>query len=205
MMARGWPHEEPEPGRIRPPADTITGPVIVNPLSGERITILEADPDGDMLVWELLLAPGGHVPSSHAHPGQEERFTVREGCMRFRVGWRRLLAGPGDTVVVAPGTVHHFANPGPEPARAQVRTSPALGMADLLETAAALAREQHAAGRALPRLAEMALFMRDFEAELATPVAPGLMRRAARLLAAAAERRGPGTRYRRLRGNRAAR
>jgi mannose-6-phosphate isomerase-like protein (cupin superfamily) len=203
--ARSRLAKEPESGRFRPPASAMAGPVIVNPLSGERVTILEADPGGDVLVWELLLAPGGRVPSSHAHPGQEERFTVREGRMRFRVGRRRLLAGPGDTVVVAPGTVHHFANPGPGPARAEVRTSPALGMADLLETAAALAREQHAAGRMLPRLAEMALFMRDFEAEVAAPVAPGAARRAARLLAAAAERRGPGARYRRLRGNSAAR
>src|ERR1700744_3891130 len=129
-------------------------PEIVNPLSGERITILETGAGGDVLVWELLLAPGGQVPSSHAHPGQEERFTVREGRMRFRVGWRRLLAEPGDTVVVAPGKAHHFANAGPVPARVEVRTSPALGMADLLETAAALAQEQYAAGRALPRLAD---------------------------------------------------
>jgi mannose-6-phosphate isomerase-like protein (cupin superfamily) len=177
-------------------------PEIVNPLSGERITILETGVRDDVLVWELLLAPGGRVPSSHAHPGQEERFTVKEGRMRFRVGWRRLLAEPGDTVVVAAGKPHHFANPGPVPARVEVRTAPALAMADLLETAAALAREQHAAGRTLPRLADMALFMRDFEAEVAAPIAPGAVRRAARALAAVAERRGPGIRYRRLRGNR---
>jgi len=177
-------------------------PEIVNPLSGERITILETGARGDVLVWELLLAPGGRVPSSHAHPGQEERFTVIQGRMRFRVGWRRLLAEPGDTVVVARGKSHHFANPGPVPARVEVRTSPALAMADLLETAAALAREQHAAGRTLPRLADMALFMRDFEAEVAAPIAPGAVRRAARALAAVAERHGPGIRYRRLRGNR---
>jgi mannose-6-phosphate isomerase-like protein (cupin superfamily) len=176
-------------------------PAIVNPISGERITILQAGARGDVLVWELVLAPGGRVPSSHSHPRQEERFTIREGRMRFRVGRRRLLAGPGDTVVVAPGKSHHFANPGPVPARVEVRTSPALGMADLLETAAALAREQHGAGRALPRLADMALFMRDFEAEVAAPVAPGLVRRAARAMAAMAGRRGPGIRYRHLRGN----
>jgi mannose-6-phosphate isomerase-like protein (cupin superfamily) len=180
-------------------------PEIVNPLSGERITILEAAADEDVLVWELLLAPGGRVPSSHAHPRQEETFTVTQGRMRFRVGWRMLLAEPGDTVVVPPGKSHHFANPGRVPARVEVRTSPALGMADLLETAAALAREQHAAGRRLPRLADMALFMRDFEAEVAAPIAPGAMRRAARVLAVLTERRGPGTRYRRLRGNSAAR
>jgi mannose-6-phosphate isomerase-like protein (cupin superfamily) len=172
-------------------------PEIVNPLSGERITIMAAD--GDALAWELLLAPGGRVPASHAHPGQEERFTVKEGRMRFRVGWRRVLAEPGDTVVVTPGTVHHFANPGPVPARVEVRTTPALDMAELLETAAALASEQHAAGRLLPRLADLALFMRDFEAEVAAPVAPRVARRAARVLAALAERRGRGIRHSRLR------
>ena len=67
---------------------------IVNPLSGEQIVILRtaAQTDGEVLDWELLLAPGGKVPSSHAHPEQEETFTVLEGRMRFRVGWRRLIA-----------------------------------------------------------------------------------------------------------------
>jgi mannose-6-phosphate isomerase-like protein (cupin superfamily) len=175
------------------------GRLIVNPISGERITIPPGGADGDALVWELLLAPGGQVPSSHAHPKQEERFTVTEGRMRFRVGRRRLLAGPGDTVVVPPGTAHHFANPGPAPARVTVRTAPALDMRELLETAAALAREQHADGRALPRLGELALFMRDFEAEVAAPVLPRLVRLVMRLVTAVAGPRRPGARYHRLR------
>lgn len=178
---------------------------IVNPLSGEQITIREAQPDGPALIWELLLAPGGRVPASHAHPRQEERFTVVEGRMRFRVGWRRVVAEPGDTVVVPPGTAHHFANPGPVPARVEVRTTPALGMRELLETSAALARDQQSADRVVPRLTDLALFMRDFEAEVAAPVLPGVVRHAARLLAAIAERRGPGIRYRVLRRNDAVR
>jgi quercetin dioxygenase-like cupin family protein len=173
--------------------------VIVNPLSGERITILASDSGDDELVWELVLAPGGRVPSSHAHPRQQERFTVLDGQMRFRVGWRRILAGPGDTVVVPPGTVHHFANPGPAPVRVAVRTKPALSMEELLETAAALAKEQQWAGRSLPRLGDLALFMRDFEAEVAAPVLPRLARLGVRLVAAMAERGAPGSRYRRLR------
>jgi hypothetical protein len=49
----------------------MTPDVVENPLSGERITIVERDggPDGDALVWDLRLAPGGHVPSSHAGAG----------------------------------------------------------------------------------------------------------------------------------------
>jgi mannose-6-phosphate isomerase-like protein (cupin superfamily) len=175
-------------------------PEIVNPLSGEHITILDADARGDVLVWELRLAPGGKVPSAHAHPRQEETFTIKEGRMRFRVGLRTLVARPGDTVVVPPGRSHHFANLGPAPARVEVRTSPALAMAELLDTAAAIAREQLASGRGFPRLGVMALFMRDFEAEVAAPYAPAVVRRAARLVAAMTARHSPGNRYRGLRG-----
>ena len=162
------------------------GHVIENPLSGERITIsaTAARSGGSVLEWELVLAPGGRVPSSHAHPRQEECFTVLAGQMRFRVGGRRLIAGPGDTVRVPPGTVHHFANAGRQPARVAVRTRPALNMQELLETAAAMARDQHAAARRVPSLIDLALFMRDFEREVRAPYLPAaLVRAVTRLLA----------------------
>jgi oxalate decarboxylase/phosphoglucose isomerase-like protein (cupin superfamily) len=63
------------------------GAAIENPLSGERIFIREGtNQNDDVLEWELFLAPGGRVRRSHAHPEQEERFSVLDGCMRFRVG-----------------------------------------------------------------------------------------------------------------------
>jgi quercetin dioxygenase-like cupin family protein len=182
-----------------PPA---RGSVIENPLSGERITILAPGPraDGSVLEWELVLAPGGRVPSSHAHPRQEESFTVLAGQMRFRIGGRRVLAGPGDTVRVPPGTVHHFANAGPEPARVVVQTNPALSMQELLETAAAMARAQHAAARRRPRPLELALFMRDFEREVRAPYLPAaLVGAVIRPLAWLARRAGLDAGYRRLR------
>ena len=185
---------------MSPNLATPGGHVIENPLSGERITIGASRPDGSVLDWELVLAPGGRVPSSHAHPRQEECFTVLAGQMRFRVGWRRVIAGPGDTVRVPPGTVHHFANAGGQPARVAVRTSPALSMRELLETAAAMATEQHAAARRLPRPLELALFMRDFEREVRAPYLPAaLVGAVVRPLAWLARRRGAGARYRRLR------
>ena len=185
---------------MSPNLATPGGHVIENPLSGERITIGASRPDGSVLDWELVLAPGGRVPSSHAHPRQEECFTVLAGQMRFRVGRRRVIAGPGDTVRVPPGTVHHFANAGRQPARVAVRTSPALSMRELLETAAAMATEQHAAARRLPRPLELALFMRDFEREVRAPYLPAaLVGAVVRPLAWLARRRGSGARYRRLR------
>lgn len=175
---------------------------IVNPLSGEQILIVRtaAQTGGKVLDWELLLAPGGKVPSSHAHPEQQETFTVLEGRMRFRVGFRRLLLTPGDRIRVPPGTVHHFANAGPVTARVAVESRPALGMEELLQTAAALARDQHAAGRALPRPVDMALFMSDFEREVRAPfLPPGLVRLVMGRLARLARRRGLDARYQRLR------
>ena len=128
---------------------TTAGPVIETPLSGERIVIREtgAETGGRLLTWELSLAPGGRVPSAHAHPSQEELFRVLVGRMRFRVAGRPMAVGPGEAVTVPPDTVHHFANAGPGTARLAVETRPALAMEAMLRTAAALAQEQHAAGR----------------------------------------------------------
>lgn len=175
--------------------------VIENPLSGERITIMERPRiTGDALVWELVLAPGGHVPNSHSHPEQEERFTVLDGTMTFRVGWRRMLARPGDVVVVPPGTVHHFANPGTVPARVAVESTPTLCTEAMLETAAALARDQHAARRTLPRPLDLALFMCDFDREVRAPYLPApLVRAVLRPVRGLAGSLGLDTRYRRLR------
>jgi quercetin dioxygenase-like cupin family protein len=178
------------------------GHVIENPLSGEQITIRRtaADTGGSVLEWELVLAPGGRVPASHAHPEQEETFTVLAGQLRFRVGPRRVIANPGDTVRIPPGTVHHFANSGNQPARVSVRTSPALSMQELLETAAALAQDQHAAGRRLPRPVDLVLFMRDFRREVRAPYLPAaLVGVVLAPLARLASRRGLDARYRRLR------
>jgi quercetin dioxygenase-like cupin family protein len=176
--------------------------IIENPLSGEQITIrrTSADTGGAVLEWELLLAPGGRVPSRHAHPEQEEVFTVLAGQLRFRVGVRRVIANPGETVRIPPGTVHHFANAGNRPARVAVRTSPALSMQELLETAAALAQDQHTAGRRLPRPTDLVLFMRDFEREVRAPYLPAALVRAVLTpLARLARRRGLDSRYRQLR------
>lgn len=176
--------------------------VIVNPLSGERITIrtTAAETGGDLLEWELVLAPGGRVPSSHAHPEQQERFTVLAGRLDFRLAGRRVSAGPGESVTVEPGTVHSFANTGPADARVLVRTRPALGMQALLETAAAMARAQHAAARRLPRLLDLALFMSEFEREVRAPYLPAApVRAVTRALARLARRLGSDTRYRGLR------
>jgi quercetin dioxygenase-like cupin family protein len=151
--------------------------VIENPVSGERIVVLRtgAETGGELLRFELFLAPGGHVPSSHVHPEQEERFTVLEGRMRFRLGIRVVHAGPGDTVTVGAGTAHGFANAGPGPAHLLVEVRPALNMEEMLQTAAALTQAGNGMPRGLPRPLDLALFLREFEREVKVPLVPGFL------------------------------
>src|SRR5690348_11169852 len=75
--------------------------VIVNPVSGERIVIRisGAETGGRLLVFDLFLPPGAHVPARHAHPNQTEQFTVLAGRVRFVLGRQSMLAAPDDTVL----------------------------------------------------------------------------------------------------------
>jgi|SRR5579875_956968 len=179
-----------------------SGQVIENPVSGERIVIREtgAQTGGALLAWELFLAPGGRVPSSHAHPEQSERFTVVAGLMRLRINGRRTTLRPGQSILVTPGQVHSFANPGEQTAQVLVETRPALGMEDLLETAAAMASGTLHSTRLLPsvpRPHELVLFMRDFEREVRAPYLPAaLVRGVLRPLAWLIRRCGLDGRYR---------
>jgi quercetin dioxygenase-like cupin family protein len=178
------------------------GRLIENGRSGERITLLQsgADTNGQLLAFELCLAPGGRVPSAHVHPGQEERFTVLDGHMRFRLGRRAFLVGRGETVTVRRGMAHSFANAGSTPARLRVEVRPALRMDVLLEVAAALSDERNGMPMGLPRPLDLALFLREFDKEIAVPLVP---RRMVRLvtgaLASLARLRGRDARYLRLR------
>ena len=184
-----------------------SGQILENPVSGERFVfhLTSGDTGGEVLAFDLEVTPDGHIPGAHLHPTQEERFEVMRGAMKFRKGFRIVEAGPGDTVVVPPGTAHRFANAGPEPAVVRVEVRPALNMEHLYETTVALAREGRTFRSGLPRPLDLALFMQEFEAEVGAPFAPGLVRAVTAPLAWLAARRGLDDRYAGLRAERGAR
>lgn len=155
--------------------------VIENPISGERIVIRQsaAQTSGELLSFDLFLPPGGHVPAGHVHPVQEERFTVLEGRLRFRLGSRTVEAGPGETVVVPAGSAHWFGNPGPGEAHALVEVRPALRTEELFETTEAMGRTGRFAGTRLPRLSDLALLLTEFRREVQVPLVPAPLVRAA--------------------------
>jgi quercetin dioxygenase-like cupin family protein len=151
--------------------------VIVNPVSGERVVIRVsgAETDGELLVFDLYLPHGAHVPARHVHPVQEERFTVLAGQMRFRVGrlgQRSILAKPGDTIRVPSGTAHWFGNASAEMAHARVEVRPALRMEELFETTEAMGLERPGRTSRRPRLTGLAYVVLEFQREVAVPTVP---------------------------------
>jgi quercetin dioxygenase-like cupin family protein len=148
------------------------GQTLANPITGERFTFTDtaATTDGELLAFDLALRPGGAVPIAHVHPIQTERFEVIEGQMRFRIGHRRRLAGPGDVVEVAPGVIHAFANAGEEEARVHVEVRPALAMEQMLAEVVALAEAGGMTRRGLPRsLRDLAVLARKYDQEAHAP------------------------------------
>jgi mannose-6-phosphate isomerase-like protein (cupin superfamily) len=175
------------------------GQVLRNPVSGETIEFVQtaADTNGELLAIDLTLTPDGHVPGTHVHPEQEERFEVLSGTMKFKLGLKTIVAGPGETVVVPAGKRHRFANAGTDDAHVRVEVRPALRMEELFETAVALADEGRVMSSGMPKPLELALFVREYRREVCAPFPPAWVVRAATApLAALARRQGRAERYR---------
>ena len=104
--------------------------------------------------------------AGYLHPLQEERFQVVEGTMRFRMGRQRVVAGPGEVVVVPRGVKHDFANAADDEALVRVEVRPALKMERLFETAVELARQGRTMFGGIPKPLDLALFVGEFKDEV---------------------------------------
>ena len=169
------------------------GQTLENPVTGERITFRKtsADTNGEYVEIDLRLAPDGAVPGTHVHPKQEERFEVVSGTMKFRLGLKRIVAGPGEVVVVPAGAVHNFANAGDDTAHVRVTVSPALKMEELFETSVALAEAGRVTKRGMPKPLDLAVFVERFDDEARAPFPPAPVVKAVMApLRALAQRRG---------------
>lgn len=93
---------------------------------------------GGMGLFELTVAPGARVPPPHSHTANEEIVYVLEGRLRYSVDGEQRDLGPGDRMVTPPGSVHAFANPHGQTARALIILTPDIGaqyFRDIAETA----------------------------------------------------------------------
>jgi quercetin dioxygenase-like cupin family protein len=145
--------------------------VLDNPRSGERIVIRRsgADTDGELLEFDVFLQPGAHVPAGHAHPRQQEEFSVLAGQVRFRLEGRDVVLGRGSQLTVPAGTSHWFGNVGAGVAQLRVEVRPALRMQELFETSVRCSGSSSVWWR---RVLDWALIPLDFQRELAVPNVP---------------------------------
>jgi quercetin dioxygenase-like cupin family protein len=96
------------------------------------VTIVSEGPD--LLAMDVVWPRAGHRAAAHVHPEMEERYEVRQGTAAFRVGDEpERTAGPGETVVVPPGTRHLAWNPTDGEVRLRIEMRPALRWAEFVE------------------------------------------------------------------------
>jgi quercetin dioxygenase-like cupin family protein len=121
---------------------------IRDPVSRVRMSF---EPEGENLIVTLWLEPGGGLPA-HYHPKQEERWSVVEGSVRFRLGDDERVISPEDgEIPVPPGTVHGLASSSDREARLRCHVIPALRLQSFLEESAVAAQEGLFTPKGLPR------------------------------------------------------
>jgi quercetin dioxygenase-like cupin family protein len=109
-----------------------------DPVHGARYAF---QPDGDNLIVDTWLEPGGALPA-HYHPRQEERWSVVEGEITFQLGNDKRTLRPEDgEVPVLPGTKHAVIGSSDREAHLRCHVIPARNLQSFLEESAAAARE----------------------------------------------------------------
>jgi quercetin dioxygenase-like cupin family protein len=82
-----------------------------------RLRILARGPEQAISIMDSTVPPGFPGPVRHRHAHLTDIFYVLDGQLEFELDGERQSLGPGSFVLVPPGVVHTFRNPGSEPAR----------------------------------------------------------------------------------------
>ena len=141
------------------------GEVWENPVTGERVTILELpykNHEGRVAA-ELTALVGARVMGEHRHPALVERFTVLEGELTVKLAGQTTVLCEGKTAVAEPGVWHDWWNASDRhDSRVRVEVTPGERFAHMIETAFGLARLGHTNSKGMPHPLQLALFAREF-------------------------------------------
>jgi mannose-6-phosphate isomerase-like protein (cupin superfamily) len=155
------------------------GDVLENPITGERLVFRKTSQEtgGEAVVIEAFVKPDGAVAATHVHPYQEERFEVLKGSVGFRLGRKKLVAGPGQRLTVPAGTPHKFWNAGDDVAHFVCEIRPALQFEQLIETMFALAADGKTNRKGMPNPLRLAVIARAHFEDVRLPFPPAWMQR----------------------------
>ena len=117
------------------------GQSITNHVTGETLVFrtTSADTNGESVVVEAFVTPDGAVAAAHGPSVAGGKLRDHRRRARVTVGRKKIVARPGDRVVVPAGTPHRFRNVGGETAHFVCEVTPALGFEQLIETMFSLA------------------------------------------------------------------
>jgi mannose-6-phosphate isomerase-like protein (cupin superfamily) len=157
------------------------GDTIANPVTGERVTFLKtsAETDGELVLIDTTVAPGGFVAAEHLHPYQSERFEIVFGEVEFMLGKEISVAKPGDVLMVEPSVPHRFRNVGEEEIRFLTEVRPALSFETFLQTMFGLASDGKTNEKGLPNPLRLAVIMNEQFNLVRLPFAPAWVQRLA--------------------------
>lgn len=155
------------------------GDTIENPITGERVTFLKtsAETNGELVVIDTAVAPGGFVAAEHLHPYQSERFEILSGEVEFKLAKEVFTARPGDVVIVESGTSHKFRNLGNEEIRFRTEVRPALSFETFLQTMFGLASEGKTNQKGMPNPFRLAVIMNEHFDLVRLPFPPAWVQR----------------------------
>lgn len=155
------------------------GDVIENPVTGERavVRVGTEDGDGDLLVADLYVRPGGAVTGEHVHPVIEERFTLLRGRVGFRIDGQEAIAEAGQQLHVPPGVVHDWWNAGDTEAHVLVEIQPAARFEEMIANLFGLAQDGKTNAKGMPNLLQVAVFAKEFEDVLYFTKPPRIVQR----------------------------
>jgi quercetin dioxygenase-like cupin family protein len=131
-------------------------------------------PTGERIEGSNVVQPGAGPPM-HVHFRQEEGLTVVAGRLGYEVrGEAPRFAGPGETVVFAPGVAHRFWADGDEVLRCDTFMQPPHNTVYFLTE---IYRSMRESGREMPDPFDAAFLLHKYRSEFDMLVIPGLVRR----------------------------
>ncbi len=141
------------------------GDVFENPVTGEfgYVRIGTDETNGELLVSDLRVRPGGAVLGAHLHPTIDERFTVLKGKIGYLLDGKQGVLQTGESADLPRGLVHDWWNAGDEEARVIVEIRPGRRFEQMALTLFGLAREGKTDKKGFPNPLQMAVIGQEFK------------------------------------------
>ncbi len=148
-----------------------SGIVLQNQFNREQIVFLKTGHEtaGEYFCFEALFEREGGVKFLHNHPYQEEHIEIVHGQARLYRNGEYLNLVEGDSITIAPGTMHFFNNIGDDVLHVRTELRPALRSDEMMELVPRRIAENNLDQRPLARLLQLAVIQQNFEAEMRLP------------------------------------